>query len=73
MASNYPTSLDAFTTGTLTGIVSGSDHGNKADAINKIEAAIGAGVTNGRRSRTLQWGGTHHRPGGCRPRRRAGR
>ncbi len=40
MPSNFPTSLDNFTTGTLTGVVSGADHGNKADAINKLEARV---------------------------------
>lgn len=41
MPSSYPGGLDSFTTGTLTGVVSGSDHGNKADAINRIEAELG--------------------------------
>lgn len=43
MASNYDrvaNTTDSFTTGTLTGVVSGSDHGNKADAINKVEAQV---------------------------------
>lgn len=48
MPSNWPGAKDTFTTGTLTGVVSGSDHGNKADAINKMQDTVGVGATNGR-------------------------
>lgn len=43
MASSYDrvaNTTDSFTTGTLTGVVAGADHGNKADALNKIEAQV---------------------------------